>query len=249
MTRGGGGLDISVYPSGSARNTASAPMLPAAPGRLSTITGWPHFSDSFSATMRGMRSALPPAGNGTTIRTAFAGHSCAWTAVARNVASATAARNLMRSTEPPQHSDAHHVVDIHAVERNVAADLFVALPVETNAEVTKEIPFQAGPIGDVAVAYRFHAARRSIERSVIGADAQVRAQMLVDRQDAERGDIPYGAMDGLGGSRTGRLQLAEVLVGRFRREIAHEPVPREHAVREVLVIARAPTAGENAKAT
>src|SRR5437667_5593517 len=55
----------------------SAPMLPAAPGRFSTITGWPHFSESFSATMRGMRSALPPAGNGTTMRTALAGHSCA----------------------------------------------------------------------------------------------------------------------------------------------------------------------------
>src|SRR5438876_8884756 len=49
----------------------SAPMLPAAPGRFSTITGWPHFSESFSATMRGMRSALPPAGNGTTMRTAL----------------------------------------------------------------------------------------------------------------------------------------------------------------------------------
>src|SRR5256885_1883554 len=55
----------------------SAPMLPAAPGRFSTITGWPHFSESFSATMRGMRSALPPAGDGTTIRTALAANRCA----------------------------------------------------------------------------------------------------------------------------------------------------------------------------
>jgi len=52
-------------------------MLPAAPGRFSTITGWPHFSESFSATMRGMRSALPPAGNGTMMRTGRAGQSCA----------------------------------------------------------------------------------------------------------------------------------------------------------------------------
>src|SRR5436305_12851284 len=127
MTRGGGGLDISVYPSGSARNTASAPMLPAAPGRLSTITGWPHFSLNFAATMRGSRSALPPAGNGTTMRTGFAGHSCAWTAVARLAAKATAAASLMRSTEPPQHSDARHVVEVDAVQRSIAADFLVAL--------------------------------------------------------------------------------------------------------------------------
>src|SRR5438270_644673 len=135
MTRGGGGLDINVYPSGSARNTASAPMLPAAPGRLSTITGWPHFSLKFSATMRGIRSALPPAGNGTTMRTGFAGHSCAWTAVASSIATAAAARRLMRSTETPKHSEARHVVDIDAVQRNVAADFLVALPVQAHAQV------------------------------------------------------------------------------------------------------------------
>src|SRR6185503_11456664 len=109
-------------------------MLPAAPGRLSTITGWPHFSESFSATMRGRRSALPPAGNGTTMRTGFAGHSCAWPAVVR-IAAATAAKNLMRSTEAPHRSYAHHVVDVDAVLGPRTADLLVALPVETKRKV------------------------------------------------------------------------------------------------------------------
>src|SRR5437773_1271667 len=208
-------------------------MLPAAPGRLSTITGWPHFSESFSATMRGIRSALPPAGNGTTMRTGFAGHSCAWTAAARNPASATAAGNLMRSTEPPHHSDARHVVEVDAVQRIRAADSPVALPVQAHAEVAhveeiQQIPLQPRAIGDVSIARRVDTARRSVKRSVICADAQVGRYLVVDRQNAKRGDIPHRAMDGLGGSRTGGRQLAEVLIGRFRREIAQEPVAREH---------------------
>src|SRR5438876_9581389 len=56
-------------------------------------------------------------------------------------------------------------------------------------------------------------------------------------------------MNGLGGSRTGGRHLAEVSVGDFGGEIAQDPVAREHAIREVVVIARAPTAGEHAKAT
>src|SRR5436305_327029 len=52
-------------------------MFPAAPARFSTTTGWPHFSDSFSPRMRGIRSALPPAGNGTMMRTGLDGHCCA----------------------------------------------------------------------------------------------------------------------------------------------------------------------------
>src|SRR5262245_51048256 len=52
-------------------------MLPAAPGRLSTTTGWPHFAASFSPKMRGMMSAVPPAGNGTMMRTGREGYPCA----------------------------------------------------------------------------------------------------------------------------------------------------------------------------
>src|SRR5437667_9025744 len=77
MMRGGGGEDSSVWPSGSALKTYSAPMLPAAPARFSTMTGWPHLSDSFSPMMRGMTSALPPAGKGATILTDLFGYACA----------------------------------------------------------------------------------------------------------------------------------------------------------------------------
>src|ERR1700704_4494839 len=77
MMRGGGGGDSSLSPSRSALETYSAPILPAAPARFSTITGWPHLRDSFSPMMRGMTSALPPAGKGTTILTALLGYACA----------------------------------------------------------------------------------------------------------------------------------------------------------------------------
>src|SRR5262249_10886764 len=70
---GPGGLASSTYPSAGELATASAPRLPPAPARLSMITGWCHASASFSATMRGRASAVPPAGNGTIIRTRWFG--------------------------------------------------------------------------------------------------------------------------------------------------------------------------------
>jgi hypothetical protein len=73
MTSGGGGAESSVYPSGSALATASAPILPAAPVRFSITTGCPHFFASHSVKMRGITSAVPPAGNGTMILTAREG--------------------------------------------------------------------------------------------------------------------------------------------------------------------------------
>jgi len=38
------------------------PMEPAAPGLLSTITGWPQISESFCPKIRDIRSELPPGG-------------------------------------------------------------------------------------------------------------------------------------------------------------------------------------------
>src|SRR6476646_6769356 len=67
----------SVYPSLSARATASLPRVPAAPGRFSMTTGWPSFSCNDCAMMRPMMSAPPPGPNGTMMRTGRCGHSCA----------------------------------------------------------------------------------------------------------------------------------------------------------------------------
>jgi hypothetical protein len=53
--------------------TASAPILPAAPVRFSITSGRAHFFASQSPTMRGITSAVPPAGNGTMILTVRAG--------------------------------------------------------------------------------------------------------------------------------------------------------------------------------
>jgi hypothetical protein len=52
-------------------------MLPAAPTRLSTITGCPSVSASFCAIERAMTSVLPPAAKLTTRRIDFAGQACA----------------------------------------------------------------------------------------------------------------------------------------------------------------------------
>jgi hypothetical protein len=51
----------------------SVPMLPPAPGRLSTITVWPKLSPSFCPISRAMMSFVPPGENATTILTGLTG--------------------------------------------------------------------------------------------------------------------------------------------------------------------------------
>src|SRR5215471_10236867 len=51
-------------------------MLPAAPPRFSTTTGWPHFSPIFCASTRPRISVVPPGAQGTIMRTGFAGYDC-----------------------------------------------------------------------------------------------------------------------------------------------------------------------------
>src|SRR5260221_5897240 len=63
----------SVYPSGLDLATASAPMMPFAPGRLSTTKGCPVRAASAWAISLATVS-LPPAPNGTTTRTRRLGY-------------------------------------------------------------------------------------------------------------------------------------------------------------------------------
>src|SRR5687768_13531888 len=77
-----------VWPSAGARTTSLAPMLPAAPARFSTTTGWPSGACSRSAIRRAKMSVEPPGAKGTTRRTGLFGYcACAGT-----TASATRSR-------------------------------------------------------------------------------------------------------------------------------------------------------------
>src|SRR5436190_15316731 len=62
-----------VCPFGAALATSCTPMMELAPGLLSTTTGTPSAADSSGATSRAWKSACPPGGNGTTIRTGLPG--------------------------------------------------------------------------------------------------------------------------------------------------------------------------------
>ena len=64
----------SMWPSGGALATASAPMLPPAPGLLSTTTGWPRLA--FSEKVRARMSGAPPGGKVTTRRMGWRGKAC-----------------------------------------------------------------------------------------------------------------------------------------------------------------------------
>jgi hypothetical protein len=66
------------------------PTTVAAPGRLSTMTCWPQLSDNFCPISREKKSALPPAGNGTMMRTGLTGKFWAVTVPAKNIASNSA---------------------------------------------------------------------------------------------------------------------------------------------------------------
>src|SRR6185436_17930696 len=66
-----------VYPSGGDLAAASTPMLPPAPGRLSTTTVHLLASVSFCATTRDMMSVPPAGGNGTISLIGLFGYSCA----------------------------------------------------------------------------------------------------------------------------------------------------------------------------
>jgi hypothetical protein len=48
--------------------------MPPAPAWFSTTKRWPSLSLSFSATMRAVMSATPPAAKGSTIRIGFSGY-------------------------------------------------------------------------------------------------------------------------------------------------------------------------------
>src|SRR6185436_9962765 len=80
-----------VYPSGADLAAASTPMLPPAPGLLSTTTVHLFISVSFCATTRDMMSVPPAGGNGTISLIGLLGYSCA-TAAADSRKRATGSR-------------------------------------------------------------------------------------------------------------------------------------------------------------
>src|SRR5687767_4623019 len=66
-----------VWPSGAARPSISCAMLPPAPGRLSTVTGWPSASERRLAMMRDVVSVPPPGAKPTSMVIGRVGQDCA----------------------------------------------------------------------------------------------------------------------------------------------------------------------------
>src|SRR5262245_12425137 len=114
-----GDVISSVWPSGSALATTSAPMFPPAPGRFSTTTGWPSVLASSSPTARARTSTSPPAGNGAIMRMGFVGQVCAAAADARPAVRIRNAANVRgnRRMTPPLPGD---------YEPNMGASMLVA---------------------------------------------------------------------------------------------------------------------------
>src|SRR5882762_10541105 len=75
----------SVCPSAAALTVSRAAIMPLAPGRFSTITGWPRDCVSLAPICRARMSGELPAGEGTRMRIGFEGNDCA-AAVAVNAA-------------------------------------------------------------------------------------------------------------------------------------------------------------------
>ncbi len=81
----------SVVPSAAERATASVAMIAFAPGRFSTITGWPSATLMSCAMTRAMTSVGPPAANPTRTFTGLDGYACARTCVAKSRLASAAA--------------------------------------------------------------------------------------------------------------------------------------------------------------
>src|SRR4051812_16014977 len=87
----------SVYPSGAALATMSLPIVPPAPGLLSTTTGWPSAFDNACIAIRPVASVPPPGGNATMQRIGRVGHaSLARTIEGKASAAAVACTNTRR---------------------------------------------------------------------------------------------------------------------------------------------------------
>src|SRR5262245_6812057 len=87
-----------VYPSGFSRATAAAARVPPAPGRFSTISGWPLANCGKPLErLRERVSAAPPAPTGTSNRTGRSGHCAADWAKAATGAHTASARTAMIS--------------------------------------------------------------------------------------------------------------------------------------------------------
>src|SRR5258706_9449190 len=72
-----GNTTSSVWPSAGERATTSVPMMVLPPGRFSTTTVCPRPFARCTASTRLVMSAVPPGGNGTTMRSDFDGKVCA----------------------------------------------------------------------------------------------------------------------------------------------------------------------------
>src|SRR5882762_68596 len=91
MANGPGGATNSMWPSAGAFTTRSTPILPFAPGRLSTTKGTPKLLLKSSASTRASRSTDPPGGLVAMMRTVWLGQGCCADAASGNAHAAASA--------------------------------------------------------------------------------------------------------------------------------------------------------------
>src|SRR5258706_16024509 len=92
MENGPGGATNNMCPSAGALTTKSTPMLPFAPGRLSTTKGTPKFLLKSSASTRASRSTDPPGGLVAMMRTVWLGQGCCADAASGSAHAAASAK-------------------------------------------------------------------------------------------------------------------------------------------------------------
>src|SRR5882762_3408328 len=99
-----GNTTSSVWPSAGERATSSVPMMVLPPGRFSTTTVCPRPFAMCTATTRLVMSAVPPGGNGTTMRSDFEGKVCACAAPISAAAAIETATKIRAFIEWPSDS-------------------------------------------------------------------------------------------------------------------------------------------------
>ena len=94
-----------------ALTTASAAMLPPAPGLLSTITGWPSALDSGSAIVRATRSGVEPPGKPTRMRSGRVGQAAVAASGLAPVCASTGAEAAARAADRAVRREMENVME------------------------------------------------------------------------------------------------------------------------------------------
>src|SRR5436190_5034680 len=208
----------SDWPSGADFATASAPIEPPAPPRLSATTVALRFSPSICANGRATMSVGPPAGNGITTRICFPANICACAGAiepatrAEATAAATPRNSLRRIRTSPR--QAVFGSDVKTSKKQMTSSRQPRSARAAGRQIGKSLGLHRRPAFDERLAALHLVGQRrliDLDHHVVGIDAKVLHQRLRDVAH-HAGLLLIGAAGGHAHGDLGHLGLSLLLL-------------------------------------